>query len=262
MVKAGPAGGGWSRRGRPPTKDAKTRHRSFLLPPREKMICTPSFYRGETNAHPSSYPERRERRGLSHPTGMESNVQKQKCIIGPCDLMSTHPQQIRQERNRADVGGLNDLSFVRCDALALLPATAVISCLLRRSIRGGGGGAGPTVTCPPPSMRPIRHGEYPCRVGGGRAPRDPASPPTTDPLPSPGSATAAAAAIIHGTSHPSPCHVTLQSGRSGEASCRASDPTRGGKEPGSGLPGPGVERVVRFGRLSVIVGGRTPEFNL
>ena len=74
VVKAGPGGGGWSRRGRPPTKDAKTRHRSFLLPPREKMICTPSFYRGETNARPSSYPERRERRGLSHPTGMESNV--------------------------------------------------------------------------------------------------------------------------------------------------------------------------------------------
>ena len=40
---------------------------------------------------------------------------------------------------------------------------------------GGGGGAGPTVTCPPPSMRPIRHGEYPRRVGGGRAPETPHS---------------------------------------------------------------------------------------
>ena len=152
------------------------------------MICTPSFYRGETNARPSSYPERRERRGLSHSTGMESNVQKQKCIIGPCDLMSTHPQQIRQERNRAAVGGLNDLSFVRCDALALLPATAVISCLLRRSIRGGGGGAGPTV-----SIAAYDRPSPLVRVGDRRRRR-------------------------HHTRYQSPispCHVNLQSERSG-----------------------------------------------
>ena len=76
--------------------------------------------------------------------------------------MSTHPQQIRQERNRAAVGGLSDLSFVRCDALALLPATAVVPCLLRRSIGGGvgwgggGGGSGPLGAGP-----------------GGRAPETP-----------------------------------------------------------------------------------------
>ena len=146
---------------------------------KKKMICTPSFYRGETNARPSSYPERRERRGLSHSTGMESNVQKQKCIIGPCDLMSTHPQQIRQERNRAAVGGLSDLSFVRCDALALLPATAVVPCLLRRSIRGGvgwggvgwGGGSRTDGDVPPAVDAPDSPRRIPSPSrGGGRVP--------------------------------------------------------------------------------------------
>jgi hypothetical protein len=76
----------WSRRGRgggvglaeaaPRRKMQRLVINRSCCPPhvKKKMICTPSFYRGETNARPSSYPERRERRGLSHPTGMESNV--------------------------------------------------------------------------------------------------------------------------------------------------------------------------------------------
>jgi hypothetical protein len=88
--------------------------------------------------------------------------------------MSTHPQQIRQERNRADVGGLNDLSFVRCDALALLPATAVVPCLLRRSIRRGGGVGGGSRTdgdVPPAVDAPDSPRRIPSPSrGGGRVP--------------------------------------------------------------------------------------------
>jgi hypothetical protein len=200
------------------------------------MICTPSFYRGETNARPSSYPERRERRGLSHPTGMESNVQKQKCIIGPCDLMSTHPQQIRQERNRAAVGGLSDLSFVRCDASALLPATAVISCLLRRSIRVGGGGGSRTDGDVPPA---VDAPDSPRRIplpsrGGASSPRPRIA---ADDRPSPLARVGDRRRRRHHTRYQSPIALPRQSAEWAE---RGGIVPRVGSDEGGGRAGLGV----------------------
>jgi hypothetical protein len=122
---------------------------------------------------------------------------------------------------------------------------------------GGGGGAGPTVTCPPPSMRPIRHGEYP-RPGGGGAPppRDPASPPTTDPLPLARVATDRRRRHRHHARCQSPIALPRQSAEwaeRGDIVCRASDPTGGGKSRARGVRGRGWSEGVRFGRLSDVV---------
>ena len=77
-----------------------------------------------------------------------------------------------------------------------------------------------------------------------------------------------AASHHHHARYQSPVVLPRQSAERAERGrhrAATSDTTGGGKEPGSGLPGPGVGgRGVRFGRLSavvVVVGGWAREIN-